>query len=54
MDAVSDENTVLFDKDSLHDFEALRAKIRELKKGDVEETTGTQHTLDYRYTVLRR
>lgn len=41
MDAVSDENTVLFDKDSLHDFEALRAKIRELKKGDVEETTGT-------------
>jgi hypothetical protein len=32
MDAVSDENTVLFDKDSLHDFEALRAKIRELRK----------------------
>lgn len=41
MDATSDENTVLFDKDELSDFEELRAKVRELKKGDVEESTGS-------------
>lgn len=41
LDATSDENTVLFDKDSLDEFNELRAKIRKLKKGDVEESTGT-------------
>jgi len=41
MDATSDENTVLFDKDKLSKFEELRAKVRELKKGDVEESTGS-------------
>lgn len=41
MDATSDENTVLFDKKSLSDFEELRKKVRELKKGDVEESTGS-------------
>lgn len=41
MDATSDENTVLFEKDSLSEFEELRAKVRELKKGDVEESTGS-------------
>lgn len=41
MDATGDENTVLFDKGDLSDFEELRAKVRELKKGDVEESTGS-------------
>lgn len=41
LDATSDENTVLFDKDSLDEFNELRAKIRKLKKGDVEESIGT-------------
>lgn len=41
MDAVSDENTVLFDKGDLSNFEELRTKVRELKKGDVEESTGS-------------
>ncbi|MFC7193657.1 SHOCT domain-containing protein [Halosimplex aquaticum] len=41
MDATSDENTVLFDKESLSEFEELRAKVRELKNGDVEESTGS-------------
>lgn len=41
MDATSDENTVLFEKGSLSDFEELRAKVRELKQGDVEESTGS-------------
>lgn len=41
LDATSDENTVLFDKGSLSDFEELRVKLRELKKGDVKESTGT-------------
>lgn len=41
LDATSDENTVLFDKGNLSDFEELRAKVRELKKGDVEESTGS-------------
>lgn len=41
MDATSDENTVLFDKGDLSDFEELRSKVRDLKKGDVEESTGS-------------
>lgn len=41
MDATSDENTVLFDKGSLSEFEEVREKIRELSKGDVRETTGS-------------
>lgn len=41
LDATSDENTVLFKKGSLSQFEELREKVRELKKGDVEESTGT-------------
>lgn len=41
LDATFDENTVLFDKGSVSEFEELRAKVRELKKGDVEESTGT-------------
>ncbi|MDG5777125.1 NINE protein [Haloarculaceae archaeon H-GB2-1] len=41
MDATSDENTVLFDKGSLSEFEELRTKVRELKKGDVQESTGS-------------
>lgn len=53
MDAVSDENTVLFDKGDLAKFEELRAKVRELKKGDVQESTGSMdgamETLRERY-----
>ncbi|MDL0144396.1 NINE protein [Halobacterium salinarum] len=41
LDATGDENTVLFDKGDLSDFEELREKVRELKKGDVEESTGS-------------
>lgn len=41
LDATSDENTVLFEKGSLSEFQELRTKLRELKKGDVQESTGT-------------
>lgn len=41
LDATGDENTVLFDKGDLSNFEELREKVRELKKGDVEESTGS-------------
>ncbi|MFC6938613.1 NINE protein [Salinirubellus sp. GCM10025818] len=41
LDATSDENTVLFDKGSLSEFEELRTELRKLKNGDVEESTGT-------------
>ena len=41
LDATADENTVLFEKASLSRFEELRSKVRELKKGEMEETTGT-------------
>jgi TM2 domain-containing membrane protein YozV len=41
LDATGDENTVLFDKGDLSDFEELRQKVRKLKKGDVEESTGS-------------
>lgn len=41
LDATGDENTVLFDKGDLSTFEELRTKVRELKKGDVEESTGS-------------
>lgn len=41
LDATDDENTVLFGKGDLSNFEELRAKVRELKKGDVEESTGS-------------
>lgn len=34
--ATSDENTVLFDKGSLSQFEELRTKVRELKKGGLK------------------
>jgi TM2 domain-containing membrane protein YozV len=40
-DATSDENTVLFEKSSLKEFKKLKRKLRELKKGDIEESTGT-------------
>ena len=40
MDATSDENTVLFEKDSLAAFEELREKIREMTSDSVQSTTG--------------
>lgn len=41
LDAVSDENTVLFNKGALPLFEDLRAAVREHKNGNVEATTST-------------
>lgn len=41
LDAVSDENTVLFDEDKTSDFEELRSKVRDLKKGEVKQSTGS-------------
>jgi TM2 domain-containing membrane protein YozV len=41
LDATSDENTVLFDKGDLTNFQKLRSKVRDLKKGDVKESTGS-------------
>jgi TM2 domain-containing membrane protein YozV len=40
LDATSDENTVLFEKDSLAAFEELREKIREMTSDSVQSTTG--------------
>lgn len=41
MDATSDENTVLFDKESLAEFEELRSKVRDMKQGNVDSSTGS-------------
>ncbi|WP_435334381.1 NINE protein [Haloarchaeobius sp. TZWWS8] len=53
LDATSDENTVLFEKESLSGFQELRSKVRDLKKGDVKESTGSMdgamETLRKRY-----
>lgn len=39
LDATSDENTVLFEKDSLAAFEELREKIREMTSDSVDSST---------------
>lgn len=41
LDATSDENTVLFEEDSLNQFQELRTKVRDLKKGSINESTDT-------------
>lgn len=53
LDATSDENTVLFSKKSLSDFEEVRTKVRALKKGNIKESTesmdGAMEKLRKRY-----
>lgn len=39
-DATSDENSVLFEKDSLSTFMEIRDKVQKYKKGDIESSTG--------------
>jgi hypothetical protein len=41
LDAAGGENTILFNKGSLREFEELQEKVRELKNGDVRKSTGS-------------
>ena len=45
-DAVSDENSVTFTKDSLEDFKEIRDRVQELKTEDVEMKSGGKDPVD--------